>query len=728
MDLSFRVSDCFRKFAHPMLVRCYLLLGSGGFLLSASVTFAGGGPENVCLVINSRSWASRTIANHFIRLRQIPPTNVVYIDWSDDLTSTDVATLREKILGPALLTIQRRNLSAQIDYLVYSSDFPYAIDLHSDAAKVPPHQVLTPVGSLTGATFFYGPVMAANAAVIGVNNNHYFRRADDETSASHGFRAWYGWGPKGELQESGGEQYLLSTMLGYTSGRGNSVREVIRAMELSVSADGSQPKGTIYYVRNDDVRSTTRHNDFPAAMDALKTLKVGAEQLNGIIPSGKKDVQGVMVGKSDFDWKSSGNVILPGAICENFTSFGGVLREASGQTPLTEFIRHGAAGSSGTVTEPYAVKEKFPSPMLHVHYVRGCTLAESFYQAIHGPYQQLIVGDPLCRPWAKIPKISVTGVEEGANVKGIITLGANATTTSSSTVPAAKVDRLELYLDGVRIQTKAAGETFSLDTAQHPDGYHELRVVGVEASPIETQGRKIITLLFDNRGESLTLTASTKNARWGTPLKISAQTKKASSILIFQNSELLGKIMGAEGSISVEPRELGEGLVELRAYAIGTGGVVDRVASRPLDMTVEPTTALTEQRLGNVKLADGMRLRIRKDQTSVLQDTGAAEWLSKAGIEAKTPFEISGIFTATNEEIHQFQMKHSGRVRIVVDGVELYNGEEKTPGWRFLPVNLASGKHTAAISGELGSPPQLQIRFGGPGAVSLNGKQFQHLP
>ena len=147
---------------------------------------------------------------------------------------------------------------------------------------------------------------------------------------------------------------------------------------------------------------------------------MAAEIVEGTLPEGKNDVQGAMLGVADFNWKASHSTILPGAICEHFTSFGGDMHASAGQTPLSELLRYGAAAASGTVTEPYAIPHKFPSPMMQVHYARGCTVAESFYQSVLCPYQLLIVGDPLCRPWANIPEITVAGVTAGETVHGEI--------------------------------------------------------------------------------------------------------------------------------------------------------------------------------------------------------------------------------------------------------------------------------------------------------------------
>ena len=49
-------------------------------------------------------------------------------------------------------------------------------------------------------------------------------------------------------------------------------------------------------------------------------------------------------------------------------------------------------------------------------------LIDRVYQSIMGPYQILIVGEPLCQPWASFPKILVEGIKADEKVKGKITI------------------------------------------------------------------------------------------------------------------------------------------------------------------------------------------------------------------------------------------------------------------------------------------------------------------
>ena len=147
-----------------------------------------------------------------------------------------------------------------------------------------------------------------------------------------------------------------------------------------MAADFTRPSGTFYFAANGDVRAKTRQPKFQQAVNALQDMGYRSEIIKSKLPKEKDDVLGFTAGTSNYDWGKSGSTIMPGAICENLTSYGGRLGVIGGQTKLNEFLRYGAGGSSGTVVEPYAVGYKFPSPMIHVHYARGCSLAEAFYQ------------------------------------------------------------------------------------------------------------------------------------------------------------------------------------------------------------------------------------------------------------------------------------------------------------------------------------------------------------
>jgi hypothetical protein len=166
--------------------------------LSASVQ-AGLGPESVFLVVNRASWASQTVANEYIQLRQIPQANVFYLDWRGGTDSIPVDIFRQEILGPILVQMERRLLADQIDAIVYSSDFPYQIDLAGDVAGKQLPEKQSPHASITAATYLWQLVMSKNVNVISLVNNQYARLAPGRLGdpPSQGFRNWYGWGQNG---------------------------------------------------------------------------------------------------------------------------------------------------------------------------------------------------------------------------------------------------------------------------------------------------------------------------------------------------------------------------------------------------------------------------------------------------------------------------------------------------------------------------------------------------
>ena len=425
---------------------------------------AGGGPENVLLLVNSNSLNSKTIANHYIALRNIPACNVVYIDWRGGIEAAQGIYFADRILQPAIKAISDRGLAAQIDYVVYSCDFPWKINLTSLMPDFKFEMTTKPEASCTGATYLWQFVRDKNPAMMSPVVNWYVSPNDHDNVVqcqqlgkveSRGFHSRYVWTPDGGKtnDRSQGQSYLLSTMLGVTSGRGNTVDEILAYLKRGAAADGTQPRGTFYYMKNNDVRSQSRHACFDAAVAVLKQMGASAVVLPGVLPTGAKDVLGIMTGMDEIDFAEAGLKLMPGAICDNLTSYGGMLEAKPWQTPLSEYLRHGATAASGTVFEPMSLQAKFALPSLFIHYARGCSLAESYFQSVSGPYMLLIVGDPLCQPFADAPKVAVEGIKPGQEVKGMLTIKATATAP-----PPRRVGSLELFIDGRLIAQICAGQ------------------------------------------------------------------------------------------------------------------------------------------------------------------------------------------------------------------------------------------------------------------------------
>ena len=595
--------------ARSMTSRC-----SEGFLVRWCATFvvallvgagavpaaAGGGPENVFLVVNASSPASIEIGNAYIALRNIPPINVFMLPWEGSREAIPIAEFRDTLLSPILQAIDGRRLSSQIDHVVYSSDFPWRIDFEAELPAALVGQDHYPSASLTGLTMQYMAVLSRRPSFLEVGNNAYWRPLDDDgvPRETHGFRSWYGWGAAGEVLDAGGPRYLLATMLGVTQGRGNSVAEIIASLASAVEADGKRPLGTIYFATNKDVRTTTRSGGFPPIVRELGRLGIKAKVFEGTLPKNERDVAGLMTGSADFDWTKSGSTITPGAICENLTSFGAIFSKNAGQTPLSAFIRAGAGGTSGTVTEPYALQDKFPHPAIQVHYARGASLAEAFYQSVRAPYQLLVVGDPLCQPWALIPEIEAytlpeaTQLEPGRVLSGKVEIEARgripgeAANGGADAKPA--VDRFEFFIDGVRSGQCVAGERYDIETKILADGYHEMRVVGIVSSTVETQGRLVIPFSTANHGRTLALGVHPETVKADGKVRVSVAGKGLEGVTVFCNGRVIGRTAGAEATVEVPADVLGVGRVTIRATGRAGFGTTNMVNATPVTVDVRP--------------------------------------------------------------------------------------------------------------------------------------------
>jgi hypothetical protein len=281
------------------------------------------------------------------------------------------------------------------------------------------------------------------------------------------------------------------------------------------------------------------------------------------------------LGDKVIPWPTSLSQIIPGAIVDNLTSFGGKMK-GDHHTPATEFLKWGAAGSSGTVIEPFAVQAKFAHPMIMVHYVRGCSLAESYYQSVYGPFQLLIVGDALCQPWAKPVAFEISGLEAGSTAKGIVRL-------TMSPADEARVDHYEVFLDGVRSQAMPKTGQMSFDAAHISDGYHELRVVAVAKGPLEHQSRQVIPFFVNNLGHSVSLELAQSEIAPQEDIVATVRGPADVEIAIEQHGRQLGKPARDGETIRFRASQLGAGISQLTAVAV----VQEKsIRSQPVPVTV----------------------------------------------------------------------------------------------------------------------------------------------
>ncbi len=561
------------------------VFGLGYAVAASSVCHAGGGPENVFLFVNSESPDSLTVANHYIDLQKIPPTNVYYLSFKGSKLQTTGAAFRDRILAPALAEIERRKLTGQIDYLVYSCDFPWRINLTRDFPDAKFPKQLKPQASLTGATYLADFVLKKRKELIGLNTNGYYIEPVRGVTISRAFRSSYQWAWGGRRARRG-YSYRLSSILGVTQGRGNTVDEIVRSLRRAKTVSGTKPAGPVYFMKHGGVRSTPRHDRFDATVTELQRLGVQAKVVAGKFPEGKKNLLGLTCGTAFVDMKTAGCSFLPGAFCDNLTSAGAnfvvpkqIINPRTGkkrkfQVTVCDFIRYGATGACGAVIEPYNFAQKFPHPSVHVHYANGCSLAEAFYQSVAGPYQQLLVGDPLCQPWADIPVVKAHGISMGKTLRGQVQITPSVHDKKKS------IREYELYVDGVRIQHCKPGKTFLLDTTKFRDGHHELRVVAHDATPIGTQGRLIVNVAVKNGRDAIGLSTKQATKQNGISLRskhvsIHVLATAEAPVELFCNSTKLGSVPTGTGTLRVATAKLGSGPVVLYAQSEG-------VRSKPL--------------------------------------------------------------------------------------------------------------------------------------------------
>lgn len=542
--------------------------GAAHVLLLATLAMNGWAisPRNVLLLINAGSMDSKEVANHFVQLRHIPAKNVVYLDLPDKVYGARAELSRDEFLAwvwePAWKAIWERSLEHDILAWVYSADFPVKIE--GD-----------PPVSLQGITFTGGQSVNSEVIKKGTILSPYFTGPDRPkglAAPTRSFEQYY--------EHLQGKIATPSMMLGYTGARGMKVVDIIGNLQRGVASDGTRPEGRIYLVEGSDVRARCRAWQFPAVKQQLKDMNIQA----AIVPSppvGKSEIMGNMAGTATVDPRSMGT-FRAGCMADHLTSFGAAFVFPE-QTKITEWLQAGATASAGTVSEPFALWTKFPHARFFVHYASGCSMIESFYQALAAPMQTLLLGEPLARPWADPVSMSLVNLQAGA------ISGKARFTFHTQPEYGPDLVRVMVYMDDNPFDGLVGKSVIEFDGRELSDGYHELSVVayydrGAQAVPLTAA----CSFVVNNKGRSVALSTSAGNTNADLYHPLALQLSVAGSNAISFEITSAGRVI-KEGSwptkeIRVDPAVPGPGPVTFEARVRFDDSTV--VASPPLVLTI----------------------------------------------------------------------------------------------------------------------------------------------
>lgn len=392
-------------------------------LLIAGAAHGGGSPMRTLIVVNQNSDRSLELGRYYAEKRGIPERQIFSISVVNNI-EIDTAGYSNQIRAPVLAYLSASGLTNQIDTIVFSMDVPYRV-------YRPPYGDYRWAG-LTAA-MSYGFYSSPNPFVFDCSLAAGSASAYFETERA--FRRGTG------LPES--DYYLCAMLTAANLGVAK------RLVDRSVFADYSSPTSQVYLLRTEDLFRYVQWEEFENTIFMGRFLDAPEETfwIDANTISGKTNVIGMTAGRKLHEFLAQ-NVITPGAIGDHLTSYGGYLIDPKPDTiqmTILEWIYNGFSGSYGTVVEPCAYTNKFPSPRYHYWYERGFSLGESLSMSIQNPYQGVIVGDPLCAPFASAATVQWIGVTNGHVVSGSLSLTGQVLAASAAH-PASEVD---WFRDGI---------------------------------------------------------------------------------------------------------------------------------------------------------------------------------------------------------------------------------------------------------------------------------------
>jgi len=535
---------------------------------------ARGGPENLVIIIDPGSADALHAANHYIKARALSDASVLFMTPG----AANHQTFVDRRLPPLFGELEGRRIDEHIDYVLVAPGGDYRMDTSS---TIP--DMCFPVSHFAVASA-YTMAFIADEVLGGVpvtTINRYFSPSSTHLTFDSNV-LWSGGSPS---TSPNARRYFIGAMLGYTGPRGNTMDELINMIERSAQADGSFPTGTFYFMNNTgDPNRNVRSGQYGQTVTALSGLGYTGEILQGTLPFGRHDALGIMTGFSSVDIQGADMTILPGAFADHLTSFAGHFGTTQ-QTKMSRWIARGASGSLGAVEEPCNYDGKFPRAQLHSTYIKGATLGESYFRsALYVPFQMLLYGDPLTRPFAFIPMVQVPGFPAGP-VSGAVQLTPSATTSH----PTAGIDRVELFVDGRPVLTRSPGSPFVIDTTTLTDGFHEIRFVAYDDTTLQTRGNWIGLLEVANLGRRVSMQPTTSGSL-GSFLSFGVSTNAPlpTEVRLTHAGRVVASAPGGSAVLRVHGRMLGAGPAVVTPEALTPDGLI---RGEPVEVLIDPTNA-----------------------------------------------------------------------------------------------------------------------------------------
>jgi uncharacterized protein (TIGR03790 family) len=334
------------------------------------VTKADPMASHVAVVMNTNSPASVAIAKYYAEARGVPDSHIIAVKTStgDDI---DPNEFKSGILAPVMSAVHGLK---SIYYLVTTKGIPLRVSDSRNSVDA----------LLAGMDVNVEPMVQMSREGVARITSPYFRKDEPFSHAKFGL-------------------YLTTRLDGYD------IADIKALIDRSVQA---KPEKGLFFCdqRAEDrvgindqletameqIAKTLSARGFQALSEGTTAFVAPEQSLMGYWSSGSNDRGFTMQ-------KYHAIRFLPGSLAETdvSTSARSFNREPGGQSMIADLIHQGVSGVKGYVDEPYSTACAKPD-ILFDRYTKGYNLAESFYMASQlTKWKDVVVGDPLCRPYAK---------------------------------------------------------------------------------------------------------------------------------------------------------------------------------------------------------------------------------------------------------------------------------------------------------------------------------------